>query len=623
MEQQLLQILENCKNIRQLKQTHLQCLIYGLLQGKNFVLSKLITLSSELDSLDYSFKIFKKSQNPSRISYNTMIKCFIGKSHKATLLVYNQMKALKITPNGYTFSFLLRCFESFEALKDGMVIHGDVLKTGLGSNIFVQNVLLDFYAKCSGNLGFALRVFEEMLEKDVVSWNSMIGALMARGEIESAIGLFELMPERNVVTWNSVLSGLSKAGNMSLASSVFERMPERNEIVWNSMISGYLKVGNLEAARSIFNQMPQKTVVTWTALISGYVTIGDIKSARSVFDQMPVRNVVSWNAMIAGYVHSHMFDEAISVFHEMLIDGKYKPDQTTLVSVLSACSHLGSLEHGKWIHSYSKKNKLDLFVPLGNALIDMFAKCGDVENAKAVFEKMANKCIITWTSMVSGLAFNGQCKEALDLFDRMCLQKIKPDDIIFITVLSACTHGGLVEEGKRVFDQMVLQFDIKPRIEHYGCMVDLLGRAGRLEEAMSFIESMQLKPNDVIWAILLSSCLIHGKGDLLESIKQKIPDQEPSNPGYLMLLSNLSASKRQWADFSSFRVAMRQQGIEKIPGCSSIQVGNITHEFLARDTRHEQGKEIYCILFNLNRHLKVVFDSPMSCENFSNFTTGF
>lgn len=600
-----MQILENCKNIRQLKQTHLQCLIWGLLQGQSFVLPKLITFSSELVSLDYSFKIFKNSEYPSRISYNTMIKCFIGKSYKATLHVYHQMKALKVTPNDYTFSFLLRCFEPFEALKDGMVIHGDVLKMGLGSSIFLQNILLDFYAKCGGNLGFALRVFDGMRERDVVSWNSMIGAYMARGDIESAIGLFESMPERSVVTWNSVLSGLCKAGKMTLASSLFERMPERSEIVWNSMISGYSKMGNLEAARSSFIQMPQKTVVSWTALISGYVTIGDIKSARSVFEQMPVKNVVSWNAMIAGYVHSHMFDEALSLFHEMLIDGKYKPDFTTLVSVLSACSHLGSLEHGKWVHSYIKKNKLDLSVPLGNALIDMFAKCGDLENAKAVFEKMANKCIITWTSMISGLAFNGQCREALDLFDTMCFEKIKPDGAVFITALSACTHGGLVEEGKRVFNQMVLQFGIKPQIDHYGCMVDLLGRAGRLEEALSFIESMHLKPNDVIWAMLLSSCLIHGKGDLLESIKKKIMDQEPSNPGYLTLLSKLSASKKQWAEFSSFRVAMRQQGIEKIPGCSSIQVGNTIHEFLARDTRHEQGKEIYDSLYSLNRHLKL------------------
>ncbi|OMO62202.1 hypothetical protein COLO4_33186 [Corchorus olitorius] len=552
-----------------------------------------------------------------------MIRCFIGKSHKATFHVYNQMKALKISPNSYTFSFLLRCFESFESLKDGMVIHGDVLKTGLGSSVFVQNVLLDFYAKCAGSLVFALRVFEEMPEKDVVSWNSMIGAYMARGEIESAIGLFELMPERNVVTWNSVLSGLSKAGNMSLAHSVFQRMPERNEIAWNSLISGYVKMGNLEAARLIFNQMPQKSVASWTALISGYVTVGDIESARSVFDQMPVKNVVSWNAMISGYVHSHMFNEALSIFHEMLINAKYKPDQTTLISVLSACSHLGSLEHGKWIDSYIKKNKLFLSVPLGNALIDMFAKCGDVENAKAVFSMMANKCIITWTTMVSGLAVNGRCREALNLFDRMCLENVKPDDIFFINVLSACTHGGLVEEGKRVFNQMVVQFDIKPQIEHYGCMVDLLGRAGRLEEAVRFIESMHLKPNDVIWASLLSSCHIHGKGDLLESLSKKILDEEPSNPGYITLLSNFSASMRQWADFSSFRALMRHQGIEKVPGCSSIQVGNIVHEFLARDTRHEQRKDIYSILYSLNGHLKTAFDSPMCCENFSDLTTAF
>ncbi|KAK6257652.1 hypothetical protein QUC31_001111 [Theobroma cacao] len=621
MEQKLLKILQNCKTIRHLNQSHLQFLIHGL-QNNSFVLPKLITVFSQLDSLDYTLKVFKNSQNPNLISYNTMIKCFIGKSHKATLHLYKQMKALKITPNGYTFSFLLRCFESFEALRDGMIIHGDILKMGLGSSVFVQNILLDFYAKC-GNLGFALRVFEEMPDRDVVSWNSMIGAYMARREIESAIGLFELMPERNAVTWNSLLSGLSRAENMSLASSVFERMPERNEIAWNSMISGYLKMGNLDAARSIFDQMPQKTVVSWTALISGYVTIGDIESARSVFNQMPVKNVVSWNAMIAGYVHRHMFDEALSVFQEMLVDGKYKPDQTTLISVLSACSHLGSLEHGKWIDSYIKKNKLDLSVPLGNALMDMFAKCGDVENANAIFNKMANKCIITWTSMVSGLAVNGQCREALDLFDRMCLEKIKPDDVIFVTVLSACTHGGLVEEGKRVFDQMALQFDIKPRIEHYGCMVDLLGRAGRLEEAVRFIESMHLKPNDIIWASLLSSCQIHGKGDMLESITRKILDQQPSNPGYLMLLSNLSASMRRWADFSSFQVAMRQQGIEKVPGCSSIQVGNIVHEFLAKDTRHEQRKEIYGILYSLNGHLKAVFDSPMSCENFRNLITAF
>ncbi|KAL2503661.1 Pentatricopeptide repeat-containing protein [Abeliophyllum distichum] len=234
------------------------------------------------------------------------------------------------------------------------------------------------------------------------------------------------MPERNLVTWNSVIAGLAKGGNMELANKVFQRMPERNSVSWNVMISGYIKLGDLRTAQTIFYEIPDKSVVSSTAMVSGYAMIGDIESARRIFYQMPAKNVVSWNAMIAG---------------------------TSLISVLSACSHVNSLEHGKWIESYIKKNKYELSVPLGNALIDMFAKCGDLDNARVVFRKMSKKCIITWTTMVSGLAVNGHCTEALELFDRMRSEGLKPDDVIFIAVLSACTHGGLLEKGKEVFHQ--------------------------------------------------------------------------------------------------------------------------------------------------------------------------
>ncbi|KAK0576177.1 hypothetical protein LWI29_013300 [Acer saccharum] len=516
------------------------------------------------------------------------------------------MKASVVTPNSYTFSFICKCCDSFEAFKYGQVIHGETVRLGFGSNVFVHNNILDLYAVCCGNSGLAWKVFDEMPERDVVSWNLMIGAYMRHDEIDAAIDLFELMPERSIVTWNSVVSGLSKKGNMELARMVFERMPERNEISWNSLISGYVRIGDMEAAKCIFDQMPKKTVVSWTALITGYTMIGDLETASNIFNLMSFKNVVSWNATISGYVQNHMFDQAVSMFHLMLTDAKCKPDQTTLVSVLSSCSHLGSLEHGKWIDSYIKKHKFELSVSLGNALIDMFAKCGDVENAKSVFHKMASRCIITWTTMISGLAVNGQCREALSLFDRMQSEEIKPDDVIFVAVLSACAHGGLVEEGKWVFEQMVKEYDIRPRIEHYGCMIDLLGRAGKLEEALRFIESMHLNPNAVIWANLLASCKIHGNGEMLESVARKILDQEPSNPGYLMLISNLSASVGKWEHFSSFRVAMRQHGVEKVPGCSSIQVGDSVHEFLAKDTRHVQRKEIYGSLHSLNGHLKAV-----------------
>lgn len=513
-----------------------------------------------------------------------------------------------ISPNSYTFTFLLRCFESFQALGNGEMVHNQIVKLGFQSSLFVMNTLMDFYAKCCQDSEFARRVFDEMSERDVVSWNTMIGACMSFGEMESAVELFESMPERSIVTWNLVISGLLKAGKLELAHSVFQRMPERNNVSWNTMLSGYIKFGDMETAQAIFNKMPERSVISWTAMVSGYANNGDLPSARKIFDEMPAKNVISWNAMIAGYVNGHLFDRALSVFHHMLIDSKCKPDQTTLVSVLSACAHLGSHDHGKWVDSHIRKNKFELSVPLGNALIDMFAKCGDVDNARVVFDKMNKRCIITWTSMVSGLAVNGYCTEAIELYDKMCSEGLKPDDVIFIAVLSACTHGGLLDEGKRVFDQMVCEFDIKPRIEHYGSMVDLLGRAGKMEEAVRFIESMHLQPNAVIWATLLSACKIHGNEELLESLMRKILDQDPTNPGYLTLITNLSSSIGKWQDALDFRIASRQKGSEKVPGCSSIQIGNCVHEFLAKDTRHAQRKEIYRVLGSLNGHLKSVYD---------------
>ncbi|KAK4722120.1 hypothetical protein R3W88_012353 [Solanum pinnatisectum] len=585
MQQKLLKLLQKSKTSKQLKETHLQIIVNGLMNN-NFIVPKLITFSSNFISLDYGLHVFESLQNPTLISYNTLIQFFIGKTLRYALYTYNHMRVSNITPNSFTFTFLLRCFESFDALQAGEVVHSQIAKMGFESSVFAKNTLMDFYAKCGGNLGSARKVFDEMSDRDVVSWNTMIGAYMIHGNQEYALCLFEAMPERNLISWNSVIAGLLKVGNMEMARSVFKRMPEKNDVSWNTMISGYVKLGDVETARAIFDEMPEKSISSWTAMVSGYATSGAVQSARKMFDRIPEKNVVSWNAMIAGYVNNHMFDEALSLFQHMLIDGNCKPNQTTLISVLSACSHLGSHEHGKWIDSFIRKNKFDLSVPLGNALIDTFAKCGDMENAKAVFLRMAQRCIITWTTMISGLA------------SRMMLY------LLLFFQLALMEDAGRRE---RVFYQMVNKFGIKPRIEHYGCMVDLLGRAGKFEEALIFIKSMHLEPNVVIWATLLSACKTYRNGELLESLTRRILEQEPNNPSYLTLIMNLSSSVGRWQDTLNFRIATRDQGIVKIPGCSSIQIGNNVHEFLAKDTKHPQRKEIYRVLGCLNGHLK-------SCE---------
>ncbi|XP_068653532.1 pentatricopeptide repeat-containing protein At1g08070, chloroplastic-like [Aristolochia californica] len=615
MEMKLLQFLQNCKQIRELNQIQLQIIIHGL-HNDEFILSKLVKLSSNIHSLDYAIQIFETSQAQSILVYNNLIKCCNdSKRQQDAFSVFKRMKEDTTTsPNSFTFTFILKSANSPLHFELGTQIHAQILKSGYGFHLFVQNTLLDVYSKCSAELDLLRRLFDEMAERDVVSWNSMIAAYMTRGNADMAIKLFESMPERNTVSWNSIITGLSKSGYMELAGSVFERMPVRNTASCNAMITGYVRQGDLDSAWKIFNRMQVKDVISWTAMISGYSHIGDLVTAGNLFAQMPIKNVISWNALIAGNVQNHQFDKALHMLHQMLLEGEFKPDNATLLSVLSACAHLGAHEQGKWIVEYINKNKFDLTTSLGNAIIDMYAKCGNVENAKSVFSQMKKKCIITWTSMVSGLAINGECIQALKLFDAMCGEKMEPDDVMFLTVLSACTHGGLVEEGKRVFEQMLRDFKIKPRIEHYGCMVDLLSRAGKLEEAVEFIGMMPIEPNAVIWATLLGSCKVYGNRELVEYASKKILDLEPPNSGYRVLISNSNAVTGQWENVSKIWTEMREEGIEKVPGCSSIQVGNRVHEFLAKDTRHKQRKKIYETLDGLSLHLKALGYVPFTTQ---------
>lgn len=519
------------------------------------------------------------------------------------------MKVTGVLPNSFTFTSLLTCLRSIEQCG---ALHCDVFKFGLECSVFVQNLFVLVYGKCCESVEVARQVFDEMLVRDVVSWNSIVSAYLDRQIFDVAFLLFESMPSRSCVTFNTMIAGLSKAGDMDKARSVFDCMYERNEVSWNCMISGYVKVGDMRNAQLLFEKMPDKSIVSRTAIVSGYSAVGDVKSARLAFDRMPVRNVVSWNAMISGYVHNRKFEEALDVFHSMLLCSEQLPDQTTLISVLSACSHLGSIEHGRWVSLFIEKNMIELSLSLGNALVDMFAKCGDVQNANEVFNKMEKRCIITWTTMISGLAVNGKCREALALYDDMCLQNLPPDDVVFLSVLSACVHGGLVEEGKRVYDQMIRTFKITPRIEHYGCMVDLFSRAGKLNEAVNVIEKMHLEPNAVIWATMLYSCKIHGNLDLLKHVTRKIMDQEPLNPCYYTLVSNLSASLGQWENASNSRLAMKNQKIEKEPGCSSIQLDDHIHEFLAKDICHKEREKIYTVLSLLYKHFKGDVESSAS-----------
>ncbi|XP_023003968.1 pentatricopeptide repeat-containing protein At4g21065-like [Cucurbita maxima] len=346
-----------------------------------------------------------------------------------------------------------------------------------------------------------------------------------------------------------------------------------------------------------------RDVYTSTALVHMYCSCLSISDASQLFDEMPERNSVTWNALITGYTHNRKFKEAINAFRGMLAAGA-EPSERTMVVVLSACSHLGALNQGKWIHDFIYQNKLRLNVFVGTALIDMYAKCGVVEEAEKVFEEIRDKNVYTWNVLISGYGMNGQGNAALQAFSRMLMENFKPDAVTFLGLLCACCHQGLVTEGRRQFISMKQQFGLQPKIEHYGCMVDLLGRAGLLEEALELIESMSMEPDPIIWRALLCACRVHGNTKMGEYTIRRLIELEPNNGENYVLLSNLYSRERRWIEVGKLRGMMSLRGIEKVPGCSSIEINNAVYEFTASNDRKLEFSAIYKQLDNVMKKLK-------------------
>lgn len=381
--------------------------------------------------------------------------------------------------------------------------------------------------------------------------------------------------------------------------------PCSDSACWNAMIDGYVKNGDLVASKELFDVMPCRNIRSWNAMISGYVRNGMIDESKKLFDDMPQRDGVSWSAIINGYVQCGCFTDALLMFRRMLKEG-VTIDKFVLSSALTACANVCALEQGRWIHAYIDRNFKQLDPVLGTSLVDMYAKCGHLDFASVVFKKIRqHKQVFTWNAMISGFAIHGRANEALEFFAIMQKENIKPNAITFIAVLNACAHTGLVDEGYKHINSMEKDFGIAPTTEHYGCMVDLLGRAGLLEEAESMINSMPMKPNAVVWGALLGACRIHGNAELGERVAKILLELEPENSGRYAVLSNIYAKAHRWDDVSKLRKLMKCRGIKTIPGVSLIECEGVVHEFIAGDHRHPNAKEIHTKLKEVLKRLKM------------------
>ncbi|WOL05234.1 hypothetical protein Cni_G13961 [Canna indica] len=338
------------------------------------------------------------------------------------------------------------------------------------------------------------------------------------------------------------------SGELASARSLLDEMPQKNVVTWNVMIDGYVKSGDLVSARELFDEMPKRNTVSYTSLIDGYAKAGDLASARFLFEQSTERDVFTWSAMISGYAQNGKPGDALKIFLEMY-NKNIKPDEFIVVGLMSACSQLGSLILAKWVDLYVRTSSLDISkTHVLAALIDMNAKCGNMERACSLFESMPTKDLITYCSLMQGYSIHGAGEKAVKLFCRMLKEELVPDHVSFTVLLTACSHAGLVEEGKKYFELMKNAYSIVPSADHYACMVDLLGRAGRLAEADDLIKSMPVEPHAGAWGALLGACKIHGDIALGETIAKRLFEVEPTNAGNYVLLSNIYAVKDRWAD---------------------------------------------------------------------------
>lgn len=571
--------LHKCTNLDHLKQIHAQVLKFDLHQDL-YVAPKLIAAFSLCRQVVSAVNVFNQIPEPNVQMYNTLIRALAQNSRPSqAFAIFFEMQKSEVSPDNFTYPYLLKACAGHSWLPVIQMIHSHIEKSGFYADMFVPNALIDSYSKCGPfGLSAALKLFISMKERDVVTWNSMIGGLAKAGKLEEACKLFDEMPERDMISWNTMLDGYAKAGDMTNAFKLFEIMPERNIISWSTMVWGYSKAGDIDMARIFFEKCPVKNVVLWTTIISGYAEKGLVKEASTLYDQME--------------------------------EARMKPDDGTMISILSACAESGILCLGKKIHASINRSRYRCSTIVSNALIDMYAKCGCLDSAFDVFNTMSKKDVVSWNAMLQGLAVHGHGKKALKLFSMMIDEGFEPDKYTFIGLLCACTHAGLVQKGLKYFHSMEKVYGVVPQVEHYGCMMDLLGRGGHLKEAFELLHSMPMEPNAKILGTLLGACRMHNAVDLAREVRDRLFKLEPSDPGNYSLLSNIYAQAGDWGSVADVRLQMKNSGGQKPSGASSIELEEKVHEFTVLDQSHPQSDDIYQMIDRLVEDLKLVGCGP-------------
>ncbi|XP_020993529.1 pentatricopeptide repeat-containing protein DOT4, chloroplastic-like [Arachis duranensis] len=584
-----LQACSSSKSLTKAKQIHQQIIINGTHRNPFFA-TKLIQLYIDCDDISSALFLLHHLHPPNVFAFTSILRFYSRHGQmRQCIRTYVDLRVMGVVPDGYVFPKVLKACAQSQWFETGVAVHKDVITFGSESNLQACNAVLDMYSKCA-DVQSAQKVFNEMSERDVFSWNSMMSGYVSNGLFEEAVRLLGLMRasgdcEPDVVTWNTMMDAYCKMGRCSEALRVFHQIKDPNVISWTTLISGYAGVRRHDLALGTFRDMVNFGMVlpdvdslsgilvscrflgsltsgnevhcygvkvisgdafyksAGAALLTLYANCGRLNDAENVFDRMDKSDVVTWNAMIYGLIDMGLANEAVQCFKEMQASN-VKVDQTTVSTLLLACD----LRRGKEMHAYVLKHRYNWVIPVCNALIHTYSKCGCIAYAYSVFSTMAVRDLVSWNTIISGFGMHGLGQTVLKLLQEMRDAGISPDSVTFSSALSACSHSGLVNEGIELFYRMIEEFSLNPAKEHFSCVVDMLARAGRLEDAFHFINKMPLEPDKHVWGALLAACQEHQNVSVGKLAAEKLIDLEPQEAGHYVTLSNIYSKAGRWND---------------------------------------------------------------------------
>ncbi|GAA0164286.1 hypothetical protein LIER_19961 [Lithospermum erythrorhizon] len=522
---------------------------------------------------------------PSRdvVVWTTMITEFASRNlYSRALGVFRHMinDDQCVKPNEFTFSSVLKACKGMDSLSCGAMVHGLLMKYGIRGSLYVENALLDMYASCSGSMEDACSIFKDICVKNAVSWTTLITGYTHRGDELSGLLVFKqmLLEDAEINTFSFSIAvracasiGLS-AGGKQIHAAVIKHGLECNTPVMNSLVDMYCRCDSLIEANQCFDAMEERDLITWNTLIAGYEKC-DPNEALNVYSRMESEGVI--------------------------------PNCFTFTTVIAAVSNLAVLSGGEQVHGGIIRRGLQRNLALANALLSMYAKCGEVAYSLKVFNDMTSKDLVSWTSMMIAYGSHGYGEAAALLFDQMISSGIWPDRVVFMAVISACSHAGLLDKGLRYFKSMFDDYHIIPDQEAYGCLIDLLGRAGRLEEAYQLIQSMPFLPDESVWGAFLGACKAHKNADMAKLVSREVLGLRPNTAGtYHLMFSNIYAADGEWGEYAKMRKLMKSTGNRKEAGRSWVEVRNQIHSFVAGDKVGSHVESVYDVLEVLIQHAK-------------------